>query len=168
MPDIDIQFIFDLFAQYGLIYLFAVVFLEYMNMPGLPAGIIMPATGILIAEGNVPFWQAIIISVIAGLLGSLVLYGVGYLFGKRLLDWTYKKFPKSRKSIDKTYAYLDRHGDSCSFYTRLMPVARTLISIVLGSARVKPLRFIIYSTGGIAIWNIVTIYAGYAFGHYFL
>ena len=33
---------FQLFNQYGLILVCAVVFCEYMNLPGFPAGVIMP------------------------------------------------------------------------------------------------------------------------------
>ena len=48
----DIYTVLDYFSTYGLIFLFIIVFLEYMNLPGLPAGIIMPAAGILIAEND--------------------------------------------------------------------------------------------------------------------
>ncbi len=40
---------FQLFNQYGLILVCAVVFCEYMNLPGFPAGVIMPCVGVLIA-----------------------------------------------------------------------------------------------------------------------
>ena len=36
---------FQLFNQYGLILVCAVVFCEYMNLPGFPAGVIMPCVG---------------------------------------------------------------------------------------------------------------------------
>ena len=39
---------FQLFNQYGLILVCAVVFCEYMNLPGFPAGVIMPCVGVLI------------------------------------------------------------------------------------------------------------------------
>ena len=39
---------FELFHKYGLILVGAVVFCEYMNLPGFPAGVIMPCVGVLL------------------------------------------------------------------------------------------------------------------------
>ena len=44
----DINNILQYINEYGYIFLAIVVFLEYLNLPGLPAGIIMPAAGILV------------------------------------------------------------------------------------------------------------------------
>ena len=74
----NIQTILNYFTEYGLLFMFIIVFLEYMNLPGLPAGIIMPAAGILIASHGMNFGMALIVSVIAGLLGSYVLYFLGF------------------------------------------------------------------------------------------
>ena len=51
-------------TKYGYIFLAIIVFLEYLNLPGLPAGIIMPAAGILIKSDGLSFIYTLIISVI--------------------------------------------------------------------------------------------------------
>ena len=89
---LDIYTVLDYFSTYGLYFLFIIVFLEYMNLPGLPAGIIMPAAGILIASSDMNFMTALIVSIMAGLLGSYVLYFIGYFLGKPILDKFYQKF----------------------------------------------------------------------------
>ena len=165
LPHFDINVILDYLAQYGLYFLFLIVFLEYLNLPGLPAGIIMPATGILIARGSMDVWAAVIISVIAGLSGSLILYLIGYHFGRPLLDKIHKKYEKTRKPIDKLLEALDRYGSKGVFIVRLVPVARTLISVVAGASRLNAFSFTIYSILGIFIWNAALIFFGYAFGH---
>ena len=48
----DIDAVLNYFATYGLTLLFVIVFLEYLNLPGLPAGIIMPAAGILASRNS--------------------------------------------------------------------------------------------------------------------
>ncbi len=45
----DYAAILDVFTRYGAIAIFVLVFLEYMNLPGFPAGIIMPLAGIMAA-----------------------------------------------------------------------------------------------------------------------
>lgn len=163
----DIQTVLNYFTQYGLIFLFVIVLLEYMNLPGLPAGIIMPAAGILIAGRDMNFITALIVSVLAGLLGSYVLYFIGYFLGKPVLDKFYQKYKKLRPSINKAISYTEKHGSKGVFIARLIPVARTLISLTVGTMRMNFLSFTIYSILGITIWNSVFIYAGYAFGYLF-
>lgn len=138
-----------------------------MNLPGLPAGIIMPAAGILIAGRDMNFITALIVSVLAGLLGSYILYFIGYFLGKPVLDKFYQKYKKLRPSINKAISYTEKHGSKGVFIARLIPVARTLISLTVGTMRMNFLSFTIYSILGITIWNSVFIYAGYAFGYLF-
>ena len=63
---------------------------------------------------------------------------------------------------------IDRHGTRGVFIGRLITVARTLISIPAGTIGMKFIPYTIYSILGISIWNLVFIYAGYAFGYLFL
>ena len=74
---------FQLFNQYGLILVCAVVFCEYMNLPGFPAGVIMPCVGVLIARSELSLPLTVFLSVVAGVLGSLVIYAVCYWGGER-------------------------------------------------------------------------------------
>ena len=39
------------FTQYGAVAIFVIVLLEYMNLPGFPAGVIMPLSGVMAARG---------------------------------------------------------------------------------------------------------------------
>ncbi len=164
----NLQYVIIYITKYGMWFLFLIVFLEYLNLPGFPSGIIMPAAGILIANNDLNFIFALITSVLAGLLGSLVLYSLGYFLGTPFINKISKKFPKLQKSLDKTFSYVDKYGAKASFISRLIPVARTLISFVNGIAKTNLLKFILFSVCGITIWNFAFIYAGYAFNHLFL
>ena len=117
----DIDAVLNYFATYGLTLLFVIVFLEYLNIPGLPAGIIMPAAGILASRNNQSIVLVVFISVVAGV-----------------------------------------------FLCRLLPVLRTIVSIIAGSVRMNFFKFLIYSTPGIFLWNLGFIFTGYFFGDVFL
>ncbi|MGL5978980.1 MAG: DedA family protein [Erysipelotrichaceae bacterium] len=164
----EIQDFLNYFSTYGLSILFLIVFLEYLNLPGLPAGIIMPAAGILVSRADLSFASALGVSVVAGVLGSLVLYVIGYYFGNGTMELLKRKIPKSIPSIEKTNGYIERFGNKGVFITRLIPVARTIISLVAGTFRMNLVSFTLYSTIGITIWNFVYIFAGYAFSDLFL
>ncbi len=155
------------FQEYGLVFLFIIVFLEYLNLPGMPAGIIMPAAGVLIKAGDMSFVVALIVSVIAGLVGSYVLYGVGRYIGRPIIDKLYHRFKSMRNGFDKLNDYHTRYGNKAVFIARLVPVARTLISLTAGSFKMPVVPFTLYSVMGITIWNFVYILAGYLFGYLF-
>ena len=103
----DVQTLLGYFQQYGAIFIFAVVFLEYLNLPGFPAGVILPLSGLMASLGRIGILVAIIVTVFAGLLGSWALYGLGRAGGHVFLNWFYKKFPKKKDTIDKyiNFAY---------------------------------------------------------------
>ena len=161
----DFRVVMDFLEQYGMWFLFVIVFLEYMNLPGLPSGIIMPAAGLMISQTDQSFLWALLVSIAAGMAGSIVLYTVGYFIGAPVLDFIYRKIPATQKSIDKVKGYMDKYGNRGIFITRLVPVARTIVALVVGIAKMKLLPFCLYSVGGIAIWNFVYIIAGYFFGN---
>ena len=42
----SIQTLTNYFLEYGAFFIFLIVLLEYLNLPGFPAGVIMPLSGI--------------------------------------------------------------------------------------------------------------------------
>ncbi|MGG5462052.1 DedA family protein [Clostridium sp. B9] len=160
----SIDAVLNYFATYGLTLLFIIVFLEYLNLPGLPAGIIMPAAGLLASKNNESLILIVFISVVAGVLGSIVLYFIGYYGGALVLDKLESKFPKTSTTVDKTREILNERGVFGVFLCRLLPVLRTIVSIIAGAVRMNFFKFIIYSTPGIFLWNLCFIFSGYFFG----
>lgn len=150
--------------DYGMFFLFIIVYLEYLNLPGLPAGIIMPAIGLLISRSDTSFIYALSISVLAGMLGSYTLYAIGYFIGSPIVDQVYEKYEKVRPSIDKSFGYINKYGNRGILVSRLIPIARTLISLVGGTVQMKLRSFTFYSVIGITLWNTGFILAGYLIG----
>ena len=157
----NVNLVVEYILKYGIIFLFFIVYLEYLNLPGLPGGVILPAIGVLIANNEYSFFGVFIISVLAGVLGSISLYYVGDYVGNPLLEWIKKKFPKAKGSIDKAFDFSKRFGSKGVFVCRLLPVVRTIVSLISGTVKEDIFEFTIYSTFGIAIWNLVFIFGGY-------
>lgn len=152
------------FTTYGPIAIFVVVFLEYLNLPGFPAGVIMPLAGMFAARGEINFAAAIAITVAAGLSGSLVLYALGRSGGDIFLKKYYKRFPKHRELIEEKMTFLREKGGVGIFVSKLIPMVRTLISIPAGVIRMDLTRYIVSSTLGITVWNLIFVGGGYFFG----
>lgn len=154
----------EFFNSYGVLIIFLLVFCEYLNLPGFPAGVIMPLAGIWASKGQVGFVSAMIISLIAGLCGSWMLYFLGRFGGSLFLPKYYRRFPKQEIKIKKIIKKIEDRGNIYIFLSKLLPVVRTLISFPAGIIKMNFLQFAIYSGLGILVWNGVFIGAGYFLG----
>lgn len=159
-----IQELTQYFTQYGAIFVFVIVLLEYMNLPGFPAGIIMPMAGVWASRGQIGFLTVMALSVAAGLLGSWILYFLGRLGGDAFLRFYIKKFPKQKELLEKNMEVLRRKGSIGVFISKLLPLARTLISIPAGMISMNFTKYTISSLMGVALWNLIFIGAGYFLG----
>lgn len=156
---------FELFSQYGLIFLFVIIFLEYLNFPGLGAAVIMPAIGMLIKKTGISFLFAILLSVAAGMLASYVLYIISFWLGNPILRFCERRLPKVAQSLKKTEITLSKYGKKGVLIGRLIPGIRTLVPVISGAFKMDIINFSVSSLIGIAIWNFTLIYLGYAFGY---
>lgn len=152
------------FASYGGIAIFMIVLLEYLNLPGFPAGIIMPLAGIWAAKGKIPFLLALLITIAAGLMGSLILYYLGYKGGDMFLQKYLNKFPKQRPAIEEKLNWVRKRGSFGIFISKLIPMIRTLISIPAGVVKMNLVQYTVSSALGIFVWNLFFVGAGYLFG----
>lgn len=160
----DLTTITMYFTQYGAIAIFIIVLLEYLNLPGFPAGIIMPLAGVMAAKGNINFFWVMVITVAAGLVGSLVLYVLGLKGGAIFLNAYMKKFPKQRPTIEKNLEWVRKKGSTGVFVAKLIPMIRTIVSIPAGVLKMNIGKYIVSSTLGIFVWNFVFVGAGYVLG----
>lgn len=160
----DVNILTDYFFKYGNIIIFIIVFLEYMNMPGFPSGVIMPLAGIWSSQGNVSFITTILLSLLAGICGSWVLYFVGRYGGGILLQKYTKRFPKQKDVIDQTIEKIKTKGYLGVFASKLVPVLRTVISLPAGVLKMNFTGYTLASAAGIFLWNFVFVGAGYIFG----
>lgn len=160
----DIQTLTGYFYQYGAAAIFLIVFLEYLNLPGFPAGVVMPLAGIWASQGGIGFGTALLLSVLAGLCGSWVLYFLGRFGGELILSKYIKKFPKQKTVIENTLERIRKKGYIGVFIGKLIPMLRTIISIPAGVLKMNFMGYTLSSTAGIFLWNLVFVGAGYFFG----
>lgn len=160
----DIQAWMQYFVDYGPIAIYIIVLLEYMNLPGFPAGVIMPLAGIWAARGNISFFMTMVITVLAGLTGSIILYWLGRAGGDFFLSRYYRRFPSQQTVIEAKINYLREKGGIGVFVSKLVPMVRTLISIPAGAIKMNFANYCICSMLGVFVWNLFFVGAGYIFG----
>ena len=160
----SIQVLTNYFIEYGAFFIFLIVLLEYLNLPGFPAGVSMPRAGIWAAKGEIGFPMVMLLSVAAGLVGSWALYLLGRLGGTKVMEFYFRKFPKQQPVIEDKMQMLREKGCIGVFVSKLLPMVRTIISIPAGMVRMDFLKYTVSSVCGIFIWNLVFVGAGYFFG----
>ena len=104
---------------------------------------------------------------LGALVGALVNYWIALFFGRPLVN----RFAESRlgslclidrEKVEKSEAFFRKYGVVSTFFGRLVPVVRQLISIPAGIARMRMLPFMVFTSLGAAIWNVVLAVVGVA------
>ena len=148
----------------GYIGIFLFMLIEYASIP-IPSELILPFFGISVAEWNISMIGIIVVSTVAALLGSIICYYIGYFGGAVLIEKVKKRFPSTEVYLDKLAKWFSKYGKESVLVARLMPVVRTYVSLLAGAEKIKIVPFVIYSTIGILIWNLILILLGYYIGH---
>ena len=92
------EWIIDFIAQYGLIAMFLFIACEYACLP-LPSEVVLPLSGAMAVSSGRPLLLVIFISVVAGLLGSMICYSIGYSGGSRVLEFMKHRYPSTKRGI---------------------------------------------------------------------
>ena len=148
-------------SSHNIYIIFIIMFLESLNLTGIPSTIILPAIGILISLNNLSIIKILLLTIFASILGNIVFYFISYKFGSKIYDYLYNKFPKLQKCFDKAMNMSNKYGTKICLFGRLIPSIRSWISLVAGIFKVKLRDFLLYSSIGIFIWDILLILVGY-------
>ena len=158
-------FITAAISSLGYFGVFLMMAIESAAIP-LPSEIIMPFSGYLVYRGEftlqgVAFWGA------AGcVLGSWAAYAVA-AWGGRAFVLKYGRYVLiSRHDLDLAERLFKSYGSPIIFFSRLMPVVRTFISLPAGLARMPLVPFTVYTFLGSYPFCLLLAYIGYKLGEH--
>ncbi|MFC7624182.1 DedA family protein [Microlunatus sp. GCM10028923] len=133
--------------------------------PPLPSEIILPLAGFAASRGTFGLVEVLLWTTLGSVVGALILYGLGAWLGRDRLRRIVARVPLMKVSdVDRAEAWFDRHGSKAVFFGRMIPLFRSLISIPAGLERMSPVRFILLTAAGSAIWNTIFVLAGFFLG----
>ena len=148
-------------SQYGLVAIFLVILLEYACFP-VSSEIVLPFSGAVASINQTPYLVILPLSILAGLIGTGICFMIGWFGGGAILQAIKRKFPKSIKPIDSSYEKFIKNSASAVCIGRVIPLIRTYIALVAGSARMNPVTYFTSSLLGITVWNTLLIGLGYS------
>ncbi len=130
----------------------------------IPSELILGFAGYLISIGELTFTESVIAGIIGGMLGSILTYYIGSLGGRPFVYKYGKYFFMKKSHIDTAQRWFDKYGVKAVFFSRMLPVVRTFISLPAGFANVNIKKFIIFTFAGSLPWTILLLYIGIALG----
>jgi membrane protein DedA with SNARE-associated domain len=137
--------------------------IESANVP-LPSEVILPFGGYLVSTGRLEFWRVVMAGTVGGTVGSAISWYIGIQGGRPFLLRYGRYFGFSAKHLHLAEEWFGRFGEATVFFTRLMPIVRTFISLPAGIAGMDFKKFIIYTFLGSLPWSILLTYAGLKLG----
>lgn len=157
----------DAIASLGYFGVFIAMAIESCLIP-LPSELIMPFAGFLVAQGKMNFWLATITGGLGNLFGSLVAYFLGTKIPEPKILKFLEKYGRfilvSPHEYEKAAGWIKKNGSAVSFFSRLLPGIRTVISLPAGVARVNLPKFIIYTLVGSTLWSGILAFVGVKLG----
>lgn len=154
-------------ADYWLVFLLMTVESSFIPFPS--EVVVPPAAYLACTTGDMNVYLVVLVATAGALCGALINYYLALWVGRPLVY----RFADSRlghaclidrEKVDKADEYFNKHGIVSTLIGRLVPVVRQLISVPAGIARMNIGVFIVFTTIGALIWNVVLTALGYWLG----
>jgi membrane protein DedA with SNARE-associated domain len=135
--------------------IFTILLLCGIGLP-VPEDITLFAAGLLAYYGLTDYWTTILFAFSGVIFGDLIIFALGYHFGRRLTRiWFFHRLlPDDR--LDAVSVRFHRFGNKLIFVARFMPGLRAPIYFSAGTLRL-PFKIFIFYDGLAALISVPTI-----------
>ena len=150
--------------NYWVVTLFMAIESSFIPFPS--EVVVPPAAWKAMADESMNIVLVVVFATLGADLGALVNYGLARWLGRPIVY----AFADSRVGhmclidrgkVEKAEAFFRDHGAASTFFGRLVPAVRQLISIPAGLAGMPIPKFLAYTTLGAGAWNAVLALIGW-------
>jgi membrane protein DedA with SNARE-associated domain len=145
-----VDFATDVIGDAGYAGIFLLMTLESALIP-IPSEATMLFAGFKVDDGTLTLFGIVAAGVLGNLVGSWIAYAIGY-YGRLELVERHPIFHANQRYLDWADDWFKRHGDATVFFTRMLPIIRTFISLPAGIARMPFWRFTLFTVAGCIPW----------------
>ena len=155
--------------DYWVVMIFMAIESSFIPFPS--EVVVPPAAWKAMTDGSMSIWLVIVFATIGADLGALINYYLAKWLGRPIVY----RFANSsfghmclidEAAVKKAEDYFAQHGAVSTFFGRLVPAVRQLISIPAGLAQMNVGKFLLFTTLGAGIWNCVLAAIGWAIYEY--
>jgi len=158
-----VEFATNVVDEIGLLGVFVLMTLESACIP-IPSEATMLFAGFNVSNGEYSLLAATLVGATANLVGSWIAYGIGYAGRVDILEKHGRKLHIKPSHLATADRWFERHGDATVFFTRMLPIVRTFISLPAGVARMPFWRFSVLTFLGCLPWVFLLTFIGQQVG----
>ena len=157
------RFVINTISTFGYTGILVTMTIESACIP-LPREIIMPFSGYLVSTGQFTMLGVTLAGAIGNVVGSIVAYYAGVWGGRPFVERYGPYMLISHKDLDTADRWFARYGEATVFFSRMLPVVRTFISLPAGIAKMNFPRFVLFTFIGALPWCYLLAYIGVKMG----
>ncbi|QHT46155.1 DedA family protein [Bacillus sp. SB49] len=161
------NWLLDMMNNYGYIGILLLIALENV-FPPIPSEVILTFGGFLTTSTYMSVAGVVAASTAGSVIGALVLYGIGLQLDvermEKLIDRYGRVLRLTKEDVWKADRWFDKYGPWTVFFCRFVPLVRSLISIPAGMSNMPLGIFLLLTTLGTLIWNVVLVNVGASVG----
>jgi membrane protein DedA with SNARE-associated domain len=156
-------YITQFISTIGYAGVFILMTLESAALP-VPSEVVMPFAGYLAYQGVFNIYLISILGALGCTAGSVLSYYIGYKGGRPLIEkyGRYVFIETSHMQLAETW--FNKYGDRAVFFSRLLPVVRTFISLPAGIGKYDLRKLVTFSFIGSLPWCFALAYVGFSLG----
>ncbi|MDX6668335.1 MAG: hypothetical protein QOK04_1715, partial [Solirubrobacteraceae bacterium] len=119
----------------------------------IPSEVTLLFSGFAVSAHWMSFWPAVLAATGGNVVGSLIAYGIG-------ATGLVARVPGAGAVLQRWERMIDERGIRAIFFARLLPLARTFVSLPAGARRLPLLPFVVLTAAGCALWALAFVLAG--------
>lgn len=143
----------------GLPGIFALMVAESACIP-IPSEATLLFAGFGVSRGDFSLVSVVVVGVAANVVGSWIAYGIGYYGRTDVLERHGRKLHVKPSHLAWADRWFERYGAATVFFSRMLPIIRTFISLPAGVARMPFWRFTLLTTLGCIPWVLLLTFIG--------
>jgi membrane protein DedA with SNARE-associated domain len=153
------EFATNVVGDLGLPGIFLLMTLESACIP-IPSEATMLFAGFNVHNGEYSLFAVTAVGVVANLVGSWIAYAVGYYGRLELIERHGNKLHIKQSQLQLAERWFERWGAPAIFFSRMLPIVRTFISLPAGVARMPIMRFSVLTMLGCIPWVFALAFVG--------
>jgi membrane protein DedA with SNARE-associated domain len=146
-----VQWATQLIGDWGLPAVFVLMVLESACIP-VPSEATMLFAGFAVTRGDMSLLGITVVGVAGNLVGSWIAYAVGLYGGRPFIDRYGKYVLLRHHHVELAERWFAKYGPLAVFFSRLLPIVRTFISLPAGIGKMPFWRFTLYTVLGCLPW----------------
>ena len=157
------RFVIACISRFGYAGIVLTMGIESACIP-LPSEIIMPFSGYLVMTGKFTMLGVTLAGALGNVAGSIAAYYAGMRGGRPFVERYGPYVLISHHDLDVADRWFQKYGEAAVFFSRMLPVVRTFISLPAGVARMNFPRFVLFTFIGALPWCYLLAYIGLKMG----